>query len=172
MCVCVLKRHAAHQPTSVTLLSVTLSGRLDHLARLDTEMDYQYIHSFIAISSFTPQETPNYPLTNMYIVKITPYVLPLPPPPAPAPGPLGLLAPPPLGAAPLGRLMTLGPVPTLPVAAPWILPNILSAGGFCSAGVVSVVFVSPISPSSGAGRLSEVGDVGVVWDRVALTADN
>jgi len=55
-------------------------------------------------------------------------------------------------------------------AAPWILPNILSAGGFCSAGVVIVVFVSPISPSSGAGRLREVGDVGVVWDNVAFTA--
>jgi hypothetical protein len=99
------------------------------------------------------------------------YVLPLPP--APAPGPLGLLAPPPLGAAPLGRLITLGPVPGVPLAAaaPWILPNILSAGGFCSAGVVIVVFDSPISPSSGAGRLREVGDVGVVWDNVALTAD-
>jgi hypothetical protein len=43
------------------------------------------------------------------------YVLPLPPPPAP--GPLGLLAPPPLGAAPLGRLITLGPVPGVPEAA-------------------------------------------------------
>lgn len=135
-------------------------------------MDYQYIHSFIAISSFTLQETPNYPLDIYVYRQKTPYVLP--PPPAPAPGPLGLLAPPPLAAAPLGRLITLGPVPTLPVAAaaPWILPNILSAGGFCSAGVVSVVFVSPISPSSGAGRLRDVGDVGVVWDRVALTADD
>jgi hypothetical protein len=118
---------------------------------------------------------PNYPLTEYELsntVKITPYVLPLPPPPAP--GPLGLLAPPPLGAAPLGRLITLGPVPGVPeaaAAAPWILPNILSAGGFCSEGVVSVVFDSPISPSSGAGRLRDVGDVGVVWDKVAFTAD-
>jgi hypothetical protein len=29
------------------------------------------------------------------------------------------------------------------------------AGGFCSAGVVIVVLVSAISPSSGAGRLSD-----------------
>jgi hypothetical protein len=64
------------------------------------------------------------------------------------------------------------PVPAAP-AAPWILPNILSAGGFCSAGVVIVVLVSAISPSSGAGLFKDVGDVGVVvWDRVALTANH
>jgi hypothetical protein len=47
-------------------------------------------------------------------IRLIHYVLPLP---APPPGPLGLLAPPPLGAAPLGRLITLGPVPGDPLAA-------------------------------------------------------
>lgn len=93
-------------------------------------------------------------------------------PPAP-PGPLGLLAPPPRAAcaAPLGRLSTRV-APPCAAAAPWILLTILSAGLFCSVAPVAAD-ESGISPSSGAGRLSDCeGDVGAagVCERVALTA--
>lgn len=102
-----------------------------------------------------------------------------PAPPAP-PGPLGRLAPPPLPAVPPPRGRFSTRAPPCACAAPCILLTIPSAGLFCSSVVVGVDEAVPvaaacsvISPSSGAGRLSDWdGEVGVAgdWERVALTA--